>query len=157
MPDSEWNPSQQCEIVGISSESPVLSVRFRTLAPSAPCCLLLPRRHRHPGLHCFRRSNTSPVRFPINASRTASRQCPAHDSGSVWIAILHCNGLSPSTSCRSSRRTAAQWLAYALPCRRFADTLTDAYARLGADVDRYSFIVVDFHHLLLAGLPAHQL
>ena len=28
-------------------------------------------------------------------------------------------------------------------------------ARLGADVVRYSFIVVDFHHLLLAGLPAH--
>jgi hypothetical protein len=46
---------------------------------------------------------------------------------------------------------AAQWLAYALPCRRFADTLTDARARLGADVDRYSFIVVDLHHLLFAG------
>ena len=46
---------------------------------------------------------------------------------------------------------AAQWLAYALPCRRFADTLTDARARLGADVDRYSFIVVDSHHLLFAG------
>ena len=29
-------------------------------------------------------------------------------------------------------------------------------ARLGADVDRYSFIAVDFHHLLLAGLPAHS-
>jgi hypothetical protein len=42
-------------------------------------------------------------------------------------------------------------LAYALPCRRFADTLTDARARLGADVDRYSFIVVDLHHLLFAG------
>jgi hypothetical protein len=27
-------------------------------------------------------------------------------------------------------------------------------ARLGADVVRYSFIVVDLHHLLLAGLPA---
>jgi len=27
----------------------------------------------------------------------------------------------------------------------------DACARLGADVDRYSFIVVDLHHLLLAG------
>src|SRR5262249_57582137 len=27
--------------------------------------------------------------------------------------------------------------------------------RLGADVDRYSFIAVDSHHLLLAGLPAH--
>src|SRR5438067_11633580 len=43
----------------------------------------------------------------------------------------------------------------ALPCRRFVGVLTDANARLGADVDRYSFIVVDLHHLLLAGLPAH--
>ena len=42
-----------------------------------------------------------------------------------------------------------------LPCRRFAGTLAGAAARLGADVDRYSFIVVDLHHLLLAGLPAH--
>ena len=50
---------------------------------------------------------------------------------------------------------AAQWLACTLPYRRFADTLTDACARLGADVGRYSFIVVDSHHLLLAGLPAH--
>jgi hypothetical protein len=50
---------------------------------------------------------------------------------------------------------AAQWLACAFPCRRFADTLADAYARLGADVDCYSFVVVDLHHLLLAGLPAH--
>jgi hypothetical protein len=47
---------------------------------------------------------------------------------------------------------AAQWLAYVLPCRRFAVTLTGASARLGADADRYSFTVVDFHHLLLAGL-----
>ncbi len=44
-----------------------------------------------------------------------------------------------------------------LPCRRFADVLADACARLGADVGRYSFIAVDFHHLLLAGLPAHSL
>ena len=41
------------------------------------------------------------------------------------------------------------------PCRRFAPALTDDSARLGADVDRYSFIAVDLHHLLLAGLPAH--
>ena len=47
---------------------------------------------------------------------------------------------------------AAQWLAYALSCRRFAVTLAGANARLGADVDRYSFIVVDLHHQLLAGL-----
>jgi hypothetical protein len=44
-----------------------------------------------------------------------------------------------------------------LPCRRFADVLADARARLGADVGRYSFIAVDFHHMLLAGLPAHSL
>src|SRR5262245_18356051 len=50
---------------------------------------------------------------------------------------------------------AAQWLAYALPYRRFVGVLTDANARVWADVDRYTFIVVDFHHLLLAGLPAH--
>jgi hypothetical protein len=51
---------------------------------------------------------------------------------------------------------AAQWLAYALPDRRFARTLADADARLGAGVDRYSFTAVDLHHLLLAGLPAHS-
>jgi hypothetical protein len=51
---------------------------------------------------------------------------------------------------------AAQWLAYALPYRRFAHALASMHARLGADVDRYSFIAVDFHHLLLAGLPAHS-
>ena len=39
---------------------------------------------------------------------------------------------------------AAQWLACTLPCRRFACTLANADARLGADVDRYSFIVSDF-------------
>jgi len=50
---------------------------------------------------------------------------------------------------------AAQWLAYTLPCRRFADTLADDCARLGANVDRYSFIATDLHRLLLAGLPAH--
>ena len=51
---------------------------------------------------------------------------------------------------------AAQWLAYAIPYRRFASTLAVASARLGADVVCYSFIVADFHHLLLAGLPAHS-
>ena len=51
---------------------------------------------------------------------------------------------------------AAPWLAYAFPYRRFAAALTDDDARLGADVDRYSFIVTDLHRLLLAGLPAHR-
>src|SRR3954452_4081891 len=48
---------------------------------------------------------------------------------------------------------AAQWLAYVLPYRRFANTLASANARLRAGADRYSFTVVDFHLLLLAGLP----
>lgn len=61
-----------------------------------------------------------------------------------------------SVGTRNQFSIAAQWLACTFPCRRFADILTDACARLGADVVRYSFIVVDLHHLLLAGLPAHS-
>jgi hypothetical protein len=45
------------------------------------------------------------------------------------------------------------------PIRSPADASRPAsrpvHARLGADVVRYSFIVVGLHHLLLAGLPAH--
>ena len=52
---------------------------------------------------------------------------------------------------------AAQWLAYAIPYRRFAEVLADNCARLGADVVCYSFIVADSHRLLLTGLPAHSL
>jgi hypothetical protein len=51
---------------------------------------------------------------------------------------------------------AARWLAYAIPYRRFIIGLTASDARLGADVVRHSFIVSDFHRLLLAGLPAHS-
>ncbi len=60
-----------------------------------------------------------------------------------------------SVGTRGEFSIVAQWLACTLPYRRFADTLADACARLGADVVRYSFIAVDLHHLLLAGLPAH--
>ncbi len=61
-----------------------------------------------------------------------------------------------SVGTRDELAFAARWLACALPYRRFAATLAGADARLGADVDRYSFIVVDLHHLLLAGRPAHS-
>jgi hypothetical protein len=61
----------------------------------------------------------------------------------------------PSTfgtvSASGMKAFAVQWLAYALPYRRFADILADACARLGADADRYSFTVRDSHPLLLAG------
>ena len=40
---------------------------------------------------------------------------------------------------------AAQWLAYTLPCRRFADILADVGARLGVNVDRYCSIATGFH------------
>jgi hypothetical protein len=52
---------------------------------------------------------------------------------------------------------AAQWLAYTFPYRRFAVALADGYARLGDDVGCYSFIAVDSHHILHAGLPALSL
>ena len=64
--------------------------------------------------------------------------------------------LQTASAPRTKFFIAAQWLACTFPYRRFADTLADACARLGADVVRYSFIAVDLHHLLLAGLPAHS-
>jgi hypothetical protein len=80
---------------------------------------------------------------PTTPSRAGTRVCAP-----VRVAFRHYDNVST----RDYLTFAAQWLAYALPYRRFADTLADANARLRADVDRYSFIVVDFHHLLLAGL-----
>ena len=51
---------------------------------------------------------------------------------------------------------AAQWLAYALPCRRFTVGLAATDARLGADAVRYSFIVSDFHRPTLCQSPGAQ-
>ena len=50
---------------------------------------------------------------------------------------------------------AARYPAYALPYRLFVCLLTETSARLGADVVRYTFIVEDFHFLLLASLLAN--
>ena len=50
---------------------------------------------------------------------------------------------------------AAQWLAYASPCRRFATDLAIDGARLEAGVVRITFTVKDFHLILLVGLPTH--
>jgi hypothetical protein len=61
-----------------------------------------------------------------------------------------------SVGTRDNVTFAAQWLACALPCRRFTPVLADNGARLGADAARYAFIALDFHQLLLAGLPAHR-
>ena len=63
--------------------------------------------------------------------------------------------LRNSVGTRDINLYGAQWLAYVLPYRRFAAALTGDYARLRANVDRYSFIASDLHRLLVAGLPAH--
>jgi hypothetical protein len=83
---------------------------------------------------------------PTTPGRTSARA-----GAPVRVAFRVANGVGA----RNYRAFAARWLACTLPCRRFAAALADHDARLGADVDRYSFIVVDLHHLLLAGLPAH--
>ena len=66
------------------------------------------------------------------------------------------SGISTPSAPGLIQAFAAQWLAYAHPCRRFAPGLAADDARLGADAVRYSFIAVDLHHVLLAGLPAHR-
>jgi hypothetical protein len=85
-------------------------------------------------------------------SPTTPDQTDARTIASARFAFRHLNNVG----IREKKPYAAQWLAYTLPYRRFADFLTEACARLGADVGCYSFIVVDSHHLLLAGLPAHS-
>ena len=64
--------------------------------------------------------------------------------------------IANSVGTRNSCTFTAQWLACALPCRRFAVILADASARLRAEVVRYAFLVEDLHPLLPAGLPAHS-
>ena len=70
----------------------------------------------------------------------------------ICVAFQQSNGVGS----RDKQSFAAQWLAYALPYRRFARTLAGTGARLGVDAVRYSFIVADFHHLLLAGLSGRD-
>jgi len=92
-------------------------------------------------------------RLHMPGSTTTPGQAGARAFASAHVAFHTVD----SVGARKKYSFAAQWLAYALPYRRFADILAEACARLGADVARYSFIVTDFHRLLLAGLPAHQL
>ncbi|PYE29911.1 hypothetical protein C8J37_13211 [Rhizobium sp. PP-WC-1G-195] len=54
------------------------------------------------------------------------------DSVLVRIAFRLANNVGT----RNHDYFAAQWLAYALPCRRFAAVLADVNARLGAGVGR---------------------
>src|SRR5512144_2372241 len=97
-------------------------------------------------------------RFPrkerphMPGSATAQSRMSARNNAPNHIAFRQENGVGA----QDDVDFAAQWLAYAIPYRRFADVLADNCARIGADVVCYSFIVADSHHLLLAGLPAHS-
>jgi hypothetical protein len=96
-------------------------------------------------------------RFP-NKERThmpGSTTTPGHLGARDCALRRFAFRYTDSVGTRNQFSIVAQWLACTYPCRRFADILADACARLGADVVRYSFIAVDLHHLLLAGLPAH--
>ena len=84
-----------------------------------------------------------------------SSTTPGRPSACAGALVVLPSATRDSVGTRDQFSIAAQWLACTFPYRRFADTLADACARLGADVVRYSFIAVDLHHLLLAGLPAH--
>jgi hypothetical protein len=79
-------------------------------------------------------------------SPTTPGRADTHADASVRVAFRE----NEHVGTRIAQVFAAQWLACAFPCRRFADTLADACARLGADVARYAFLVVDLHLLLLA-------
>jgi hypothetical protein len=65
-------------------------------------------------------------------SSTAPSQRNARSDALRRLAFRYLN----SVGTRDEISFAAQWLAYMLPCRRFADILTGACARLGADVVR---------------------
>jgi hypothetical protein len=84
-----------------------------------------------------------------------SSTTPGHPGTRAYAPVCVAFHLRKSVGTRDMNLYEAQWLAYGLPCRRFAAAFTDDTARLRANVDRYSFIASDFHRLLVAGLPAH--
>ena len=96
-------------------------------------------------------------RFPRNEllHMPGSSTTPGRPGARVVVPVRVAFRLRNGVDAQGMNLYEAQWLAYALPYRRFAAALADCNARLGADVDRYSLIVSDLHRLLVAGLPAH--
>jgi hypothetical protein len=80
--------------------------------------------------------------MPVSSTAPGCPGTRADAPGHVAFRIA--NGVGTRNFCTFT----AQWLAYALPCRRFAAVLAGDNARLGASVERYSFTVMDLHHLL---------
>src|SRR5208337_883038 len=97
-------------------------------------------------------------RFPYKERphMPGSSTTPGHSGACISAPVCVAFRNEKSVGARNIQYFAAQWLACALPYRRFASPLARDDARLGAGVGRYSFTVMDLHHLLLAGLPAHS-
>ena len=69
-----------------------------------------------------------------------SSTTPGHPGTRAYAPVCVAFHLRKSVGTRDMNLYEAQWLAYGLPCRRFAAALTDDTARLRTNVDRYSFI-----------------
>src|SRR5208337_4878751 len=97
-------------------------------------------------------------RFPYKERphMPGSSTTPGHSGACISAPVCVAFRNEKSVGARNIQYFATQWLACALPCRRFASPLARDDARLGAGVGRYSFTVMNLHHLLLAGLPAHS-
>src|SRR6516225_4281129 len=128
-----------------------LTSRTRTSSATAP---RLPDANQDSLLPLVRRGIS---RFPRNelVHMPGSSTTPGRPGTRVAVPVRIAFRLRNGVDAQGMNLYEAQWLAYALPYRRFAAVLTDCDARLGADMDRYSFIVSDLHRLLVAGLPAH--
>ena len=162
-PRFPWSPA-------LAPPTPPPVARLCSSASSLPC------RSR---TSLDRASAASAPAFPLRTIRPQQHLCPIQRSpGSRARSVRTCQGLRPRRVWRALRNDApasvaafrgvnnvgtrvynafaAQWLAYTLPYRRFAVILAEDCARIGGDVGCYSFIAVDSHHILLAGLPAHS-
>src|SRR5580693_2662054 len=59
-----------------------------------PVAFCMPRRHRHPGLHCFRRSIPR-LHAPLSTLRRCPRGHLRMTRGQCGSLLLHCDGLAP--------------------------------------------------------------
>ena len=76
--------------------------------------------------------------------KTTPRRLRARVIAPIRVAFRQRNDVGT----RDEGTFAAQWLANALPCQRFADALARICACITVDAVRYSFIVMHLHHLL---------
>src|SRR5439155_22536209 len=109
-----------------------LTSRTRTSSATAP---RLPDANQGSLLPLVRRGIS---RFPRNERlhMPGSSTTPGRPGARVDVPVRVAFRLRNGVGAQDMNLYEAQWLAYALPYRRFAAALTDCDARLGADMDR---------------------